>query len=91
MLLDAAGGFRGQASPPVTLGHPPAGFANAGEKIFFWLLFFGGLALTISGFYLLFPNLETVRETMQFWHIIHLSTGLLIIGGEGRLDIHRHA
>ncbi len=60
-------------------GHPPAGFFNAGEKIFYWLLFAAGVALTLSGFYLLFPNLETVRESMQFWHIIHASTGLLLI------------
>jgi formate dehydrogenase subunit gamma len=60
-------------------GHPPAGFFNAGEKIFYWLLFIAGVALTVSGFYLLFPNLETVRESMQFWHIIHSATGLLLI------------
>ena len=60
-------------------GHPPAGFFNAGEKIFYWFVFISGVALTVSGFYLLFPNLETVRESMQFWHIIHASTGLLLI------------
>ena len=61
-------------------GHPPAGFFNAGEKVFYWLVFFVGITMTVSGFFLLFPNLGTVRESMQFWHIIHLSTGLLIIG-----------
>ena len=60
-------------------GHPPAGFFNAGEKVFYWIVFLGGVALTLSGFYLLFPNLETVRESMQFWHIIHASTGLFMI------------
>ena len=60
-------------------GHPPAGFFNAGEKVFYWLVFLGGIALTVSGFFLLFPNLETVRESMQFWHIIHASTGLFMI------------
>lgn len=61
-------------------GHPPAGFLNAGEKVFYWLLFIGGVAMTVSGFFLLFPNLGTVRETMQFWHIIHLCSGLFLVG-----------
>ena len=60
-------------------GHPPAGFFNAGEKVFYWLVFLGGIGLTVSGFFLLFPNLETVRESMQFWHIIHAATGLFLI------------
>ena len=60
-------------------GHPPAGFFNAGEKVFYWLVFVGGVAMTLSGVYLLFPNLETVRESMQFWHIIHASSGLFLI------------
>jgi formate dehydrogenase subunit gamma len=59
--------------------HPPAGFANAGEKIFFWLLFFAGICLTVSGIFLLFPNLGTVRESMQFWHIVHAASGLFLI------------
>ena len=61
-------------------GHPPAGFFNGGEKVYFWIIFFGGIAMTVSGFFLLFPNLGTVRETMQFWHLIHLSSGLLLFG-----------
>jgi len=60
-------------------GHPPAGFFNAGEKVFYWLVFVGGFAMTLSGVYLLFPNLETVRESMQFWNIIHDSSGLFLI------------
>lgn len=70
--LKSAGGFFGD-------GHPPAGFANAGEKIFFWLLFFGGIALTISGFYLLFPNFGWERSTMQLAHIVHAGSGLVLI------------
>jgi len=60
-------------------GHPPAGFFNAGEKVFYWLVFFGGIAMTVSGVFLLFPNLGTVRESMQFWHIIHAVSGLFLI------------
>ena len=70
--LKSAGGAIGD-------GHPPAGFFNAGEKVFYWIVFLGGIALTVSGFFLLFPNLETVRESMQFWHIIHAASGLFLI------------
>jgi formate dehydrogenase subunit gamma len=70
--LKSAGGFFGE-------GHPPAGFANAGEKIFFWLLFFGGIALTVSGFYLLFPNFGWERSTMQLSHVVHSVSGLILI------------
>lgn len=59
--------------------HTPSGFFNGGEKVFFWLLFFGGIALTVSGFYALFPNLGTERDSMQFWNIVHSATGLLLI------------
>lgn len=61
-------------------GHPPAGFFNGGEKVYYWVVFVGGIAMTVSGFFLLFPNLGTVRESMQFWHIIHLCSGLLLVG-----------
>ncbi len=61
-------------------GHPDAGFFNAGEKVFYWLMFLGSIAMTASGVFLLFPNLETARETMQFWHIIHLCSGLFLVG-----------
>ncbi len=60
-------------------GHPPAGFANAGEKIFFWILFFGGIVLMVSGFYLLFPNMGWERSSMQLAHIAHAVSGLGLI------------
>ena len=53
-----AGGYFGSS-------HPPAGFANAGEKAYYWVLVFGGTALVVSGFYLLFPNLGFERAAMQ--------------------------
>lgn len=59
--------------------HPQAGFMNGGEKIFFWILFFGGVALMVSGFYLLFPNLGWERETMQLSHIVHSASGVFLI------------
>ncbi|NHA15944.1 formate dehydrogenase subunit gamma [Thioalkalivibrio sp. XN279] len=59
--------------------HPPAGFVNAGEKIWYWLLFFGGIVLVVSGFYLLFPNFGWERSTMQLAHIAHAISGIALI------------
>jgi formate dehydrogenase subunit gamma len=59
--------------------HPPAGFVNAGEKIWFWFLFFFGIALCVSGVFLLFPNLGFERSAMQLAHIVHAVTGMGLI------------
>jgi formate dehydrogenase subunit gamma len=59
--------------------HPPSGFFNAGEKIFFWLLFFCGIAIVVSGFYLLFPNFGWERDAMQLSHIVHSASGVFLI------------
>jgi len=54
--------------------HPPAGRANAGEKIWFWFIaIFGLLGVGISGLVLDFPNFGQGRETMQIANIIHAS------------------
>ena len=79
-------------------GHPPAGFANAGEKAYYWVLVFGGTALVVSGFYLLFPNLGFERAAMQNANIIHGVSALVLttaviahiylgtLGSEGALE-----
>jgi formate dehydrogenase subunit gamma len=89
--LKQAGGYFGD-------GHPPAGFANAGEKAFFWLLAIGGTALVISGFYLLFPNFGFERAAMQNANIVHSISALVLtsmvvvhiylgtLGSEGALE-----
>lgn len=59
--------------------HPPAGFVNAGEKIWFWLLFFGGIVLIGSGFWLLFPNFGFERGEMQIAHVLHVVSGVALI------------
>jgi len=78
--------------------HPHAGRVNAGEKLWFWLLFFVGTALCVSGFFMLFPNLQWQRETMQLANLIHATSGLILmafslghiymgtIGEEGTLE-----
>ena len=60
--------------------HPPAEKFNAGQKILFWLVIWGGLALSITGVAMLFPfqfsipllGMEPLQQ-MQFvttWHAI---------------------
>ncbi|PWV80601.1 formate dehydrogenase subunit gamma [Halomonas sp. A11-A] len=79
-------------------GHPDAGFANGGEKLWFWLLATAGLAVVASGFVLDFPNYGQSRDTMQWANLIH-SVGALgltavalghiyigTIGSEGSLE-----
>lgn len=56
--------------------HPEAGFVNAGEKIWFWILFVAGITVIVSGFYLLFPNFDFGRETMQTAHLFHSIAGI---------------
>ncbi|MGD9387215.1 MAG: formate dehydrogenase subunit gamma [Gammaproteobacteria bacterium] len=59
--------------------HPPAGFVNAGEKLWYWILFFGGIVLVASGFFLLFPNFGWERSTMQLAHVAHAISGVALI------------
>lgn len=59
--------------------HPPAGFVNAGEKIWYWLLFFGSIVLIASGFFMLFPNLGYERAAMQLSTIVHAISGIALI------------
>ena len=67
------GGYFGAA-------HAPAGKVNGGEKIWYWSLFVAGIALCVSGFYLLFANFGWERETMQLSHILHAVSSIFLIG-----------
>lgn len=71
--LLSGGGMFGKA------GHASAGFLNAGEKVWFWLVVTIGLVIAISGLILDFPNFDQVRETMQLSHIVH-AIGSLLLG-----------
>jgi formate dehydrogenase subunit gamma len=66
-----AGGYLGG-------GHPPAGFANAGEKAYYWTLVIAGTTLVTSGFWLLFPNLGFDRAAMQNANIVHGVSALVL-------------
>lgn len=60
-------------------GHPPAGKANAGEKLMFWQFVVTGLALVATGFVLDFPNFGQSREVMQWSHVIHAVAAIIAI------------
>ena len=69
--IKAGGGY-------LAKGHPHAHKVNAGEKIWFWILFIAGIGLMTSGIVMLFPNLGFLRETMQSADIVHGITALIL-------------
>jgi formate dehydrogenase subunit gamma len=64
----------------VTGEHVPAGKANAGQKILFWVMAVAcGLTLVVTGLILDFPNFNQVRSTMQTANVVHMIAGLIAI------------
>lgn len=59
-----AGGYLGGA-------HPSSEKVNAGQKLWFWTAVFMGVALSVSGLILDFPNFGQGRELMQGAHLVH--------------------
>ena len=60
--------------------HVSTGKVNAGEKMWYWSLFVAGIALSITGLFMLFPNFGWERETIQISNIIHSVSGIFLIG-----------
>jgi formate dehydrogenase subunit gamma len=59
--------------------HPPAYKFNAGQKILFWLIVFGGASVSFSGICLLMPfTLHPFAATFKFFNLFgaHLPTNL---------------
>ena len=57
--------------------HVPAGKANAGQKLLFWLMaVLLGLTLCVTGLILDFPNFNQVRQTMQATNVVHMIAGI---------------
>jgi formate dehydrogenase subunit gamma len=70
--LKAGGGFFGK-------GHPIAGRFNAGQKLIFWAVVLGGVALTASGIVMLFPfSLADVNGT-QIAQYVHAVVAVVMI------------
>ncbi|MDO9525372.1 MAG: formate dehydrogenase subunit gamma, partial [Gemmobacter sp.] len=57
--------------------HPPAGKFNAGQKLIFWAVTLGGLALSVTGYFLLFPAVAGAQADWQLYQLIH---GLVAAG-----------
>ncbi|GGI87038.1 formate dehydrogenase subunit gamma [Shewanella hanedai] len=59
--------------------HPDAGFANAGEKLWFWAFALFGLIISASGMLLLFPNLFEPSRTLSLIALVLHSVSAIII------------
>jgi len=60
-------------------GHPPAPRFNGGQKALFWVVVLGGAALSVSGFYLIFPAFAGGVLNLQFWNVVHGIVSVLMI------------
>ena len=60
--------------------HASAGRYNLGEKVWFWSVIFGGLALSVSGIMLLFPDALGTRDQIQFANLVHAFAALGLTG-----------
>lgn len=66
--------------------HVSAPRYNAGEKLWFWVASLGGLAVIISGLVLDFPIFGQTRATMEFYHLVHsISAVVLIVVSMGHI------
>jgi formate dehydrogenase subunit gamma len=60
--------------------HVPSHRFNFGEKTWFWIgVFFLGIALSVSGLVLNFPNFEQGRFWMQVANITHLASAVIVV------------
>src|ERR1700716_506595 len=58
---------------------PPARRFNAGQKGIFWMVIIGGVLMSLSGWFLLFPYLPANVTALQFWTVIHAVIAMLFI------------
>ena len=59
--------------------HPPAYRFNAGQKMIYWFVVLGGLAVAISGYLLMFPFYGTGVRGMQIAQIVHGVVAVLFV------------
>jgi formate dehydrogenase subunit gamma len=59
--------------------HAPAGRFNLGEKLVYWLSLAAGIAVSISGFLLLFPFHGTNIAEMQLAQVVHAVMAILFV------------
>jgi formate dehydrogenase subunit gamma len=70
--LRAGGGFYNRQ-------HPPAARFNAGQKLMFWSVALGGIALAASGIIMLFPFSYADINGMQTAQYIHAIAGVIMV------------
>jgi formate dehydrogenase subunit gamma len=71
--LAAGGGLFGRGE------HPPAGKFNAGQKVIFWSVVVGGVALSVTGIYMLFPFQFGDIHSLQLMTVIHAIVAVVLI------------
>lgn len=59
--------------------HPPATRFNAGQKLIFWAVVIGGVALSASGILLLFPFFFADINGMQIAQYLHATAAMVMI------------
>jgi formate dehydrogenase subunit gamma len=59
--------------------HAPAGRFNLGEKLVYWLSLAAGIAVSASGFLLLFPFYGTDIADMQLAQVVHAVVAVLFV------------
>ncbi|MGI8525153.1 MAG: formate dehydrogenase subunit gamma [Pseudolabrys sp.] len=59
--------------------HPPAYRFNAGQKAIYWIVVFGGTAVAITGYILMFPFYGTDVDSMQIAQIVHAVVAMLFV------------
>src|ERR1700736_3089634 len=59
--------------------HAPAGRFNLGEKLVYWLSVIAGVAVSVSGFLLLFPFYGTDIDEMQLAQVVHAVVAVLFV------------
>jgi formate dehydrogenase subunit gamma len=70
--LKQGGGMVGNA-------HPPAARFNAGQKLVFWAVILGGIAISVSGVIMLFPFSYADINGMQIAQYVHATAGVILI------------
>jgi formate dehydrogenase subunit gamma len=59
--------------------HAPAGRFNLGEKLVYWFSLAAGIAVSVSGFLLLFPFYGTDILDMQLAQVVHAVVAVLFV------------
>lgn len=73
--LRSAGGFFERTKRR----HLPSGRFNTGQKLIFWSVVLGGVSLSFTGIYLLFPFAFTDINGMQWAQYVHAIVGIIMV------------